>query len=172
MKTILLSGQSLENKEWIEQVQSSFKSKYSDTSVMYYEHWSRGEGKADVSLETDRFLNLVNSTSEEYILFAKSIGSVIFLNSLKRLTKYPKKVILVGVPLYMAKESGYDFSNLKNIVKFPVNIYQKKNDPYCSYTDLKTIEGGNVVVNEYKCINEEEDNHNYSNLETLNLLIS
>ncbi len=171
MKIILLSGQSLENKEWIEQVQSSFKSKYSDTSVMYYEHWSRGEGKADASLETERFLNLINTTTEEYILFAKSIGSVIFLNSLKKLSKYPTKVILVGVPLHMAKDSGYDFYNLKTILTFPVTIYQKKFDPYCSYTDLKTIEGGNVVINEYRCINEDEDNHNYSNFSTLLKLV-
>ena len=88
MKIILLSGQSLSNKDWIEEVNKTLKVNSYDTEVMYYSHWERGEGKADVEKETERLIQLINSLSEDYFIFAKSIGTVIFFNSIKRLRQW------------------------------------------------------------------------------------
>ena len=42
----------------------------------------RKEKRTDIELETKKFLDIVNSSDEEYILL-QSIGSIIFFNSLK-----------------------------------------------------------------------------------------
>jgi predicted alpha/beta hydrolase family esterase len=171
MKIILLSGQSLQNKEWIERVRSKFLEKYSDVDIMYYSHWDKGESIADVDLETEKFINLINTLNQDYILFAKSIGTVVFLNSLSKLKKQPQKVIMVGVPYILAKEKGYDFDTLKDKVKSEVAIFQKENDPMASYEDVKKAEGNRVKVNMYICNGEENDNHSYENLSYLLELI-
>lgn len=172
MKIILLSGQSLQNKSWIEDVQKKFKEKYQDVEIMYYDHWNRGEGTADVEIETKKFLQLTNGLDDEYMLFAKSIGTVIFLNSLPKLQNHPKKVIMVGVPYEVATQKGYKFETLKDFVKCDVSLYQKSQDPMGSYDVVKTIEGGKVNVYYYECINEEDNTHHYSNMDTLMKLIS
>lgn len=172
MKIILLSGQSLQNRSWIEDVRTKFKEKYQNVEVMYYDHWKRGEGTADVELETKNFLQLTNGFADEYMLFAKSIGTVIFLNSLPKLQNHPKKVIMVGVPYEVATQKGYKFETLKDLVKCDVNIYQKLQDPMGSYDIVNTIEGRKVRVYEYECINEEENTHHYANMDTLIRLIS
>jgi predicted alpha/beta hydrolase family esterase len=172
MKIVLLSGQSYSNKEWIERVQEKFLEKYTDVEIMYYEHWDRQEGKADVELETERFLKLTNNLTNNYILFAKSIGTVIFLNSLEKLEKQPQKVVMVGVPNDIAKEKGYDFKQLKISIKCDVDIYQKESDPMASYGSIKGIEGRSVKVNKYECIGEENNTHDYENLAYLLDLVS
>jgi len=167
MQLILLSGQSFSNKSWIEGLQRAFSQKYPDTEALQYSHWEHGGEIADVELETQKFTRHIDGLTEDYSLFAKSIGCVIFLNSLPILTRKPQKVTLIGVPNRLATEKGYDFTKLKTLVTFPVSIFQKRFDPQCSLEELPEIAGGQVSVNEYECIGEENNNHHYANTDTL-----
>ena len=167
MRVILLPGQHISNKEWIENVEKKFQEKFTNTKISYYDHWEKGEERTDIELETKKFLDIVNSSDEEYILFAKSIGSIIFFNSLKDLVKKPKGVLIVGIAYNLAKELNYDFTNLKEYISYPVNIYQKEFDPAGYYADIMSIDGGNITVNQYECVGEENNNHSYENYDYL-----
>ena len=83
MKIFLLPGQSISNKEWIEGVEKKSKEIFSETEVLYYEHWSLGGKDTNIALETEKLVKLVNSYTDDYIVFTKSIGSLVFLNSFK-----------------------------------------------------------------------------------------
>jgi len=172
MRIILLSGQNISNKEWIEDVEKKFQEKFTNTRISYYDHWEKGKEKADIELETKKFLDIVNSSDEEYILFAKSIGSIIFLNSLKDLKKKPKGVLIVGTAYNLGKKLNYDFADLAKYTSYPVNIYQKEFDPAGFYTEVMNISGDNVVVNKYECVREENNNHRYENYDYLLELLS
>ena len=163
MRIILLAGQHISNKDWIEKVEKKFQEKYPNTKISYYAHWEKGEQNTDVELETKKFLDIVNSSDEEYILFAKSIGSIIFFNSLKDLVKKPKGVLIVGLAYNFAKESNYDFTEFKKYISYPVNVYQKELDPAGFYNDVMNINGEGITVNQYECVNEENNNHSYEN---------
>ncbi len=171
MRIFILGGQSLSNREWVLEIKESINDSFTTVDVIDYEHWKKGEGRADVDLESSRFIEKVNSLPEDYMIFAKSIGTVIFLNSLSRLKKLPTKVVMVGVPLNVAKEQGYDFEKLKEVTEFPIAIHQKKNDPFSDYENLRVLEGGMVKVNVYPCLNEPENDHHYANMETVGGII-
>ncbi|MBI2357035.1 hypothetical protein HYV12_03240 [Candidatus Dojkabacteria bacterium] len=172
MKVILLSGQSLNNRSWIEEVGVSLKSHGLTPDVIHYSHWDIGGNSADVEKETEKLVELVGGINGDYCIFAKSIGSVITFNSVSKLSNLPKFAVMVGVPLNTAKESGYNLNELSLKVNFPVWIYQKRSDPYCSFTDLKAIEGGVIVVKEYECVNEPNNDHHYANMDTIKNIVT
>lgn len=171
MKIILLAGQSILNKEWIEEVEGEFNKEFPNTSVIYYDHWDSGSKDVNIEIETSKLLNMVDECDGEYMVFAKSIGTVVFYNSLKNLTKMPKGVLMVGIPYDSALGMGFDMEKLRDMVDFSINIYQKELDPFGKLEDIRRLEGGKVKVNEYVCTDEGNDNHHYANTKYLLELI-
>lgn len=171
MKVFLLPGQSISNKEWIEGVEKKFKEISSDTEVLYYEHWSLGEKDTNISLETEKLVKLVNSYTDDYIVFTKSIGSLVFLNSFKDLKRKPKVVLMLGFPYYLAKELDFDLKSLFNKIDFKVNIYQKEYDTAGKYEEVKPFSNEYVTVEKYVSAGEPNDNHSYVNLENISKLL-
>ncbi len=167
MRIFLLAGQSIENREWIEGVEKEFKKEFQDTEILYYEHWNTGEKEIDVKKEVERFLNSVNNFEGQYLVFAKSFGTIIFLNSLDKLKNKPKGVLMVGLCFRLALMKNYDFEILKEKADFKIKIFQKELDPAGFLKEIKKLSGGMVKVEEYKCFNEEKDNHYYANTEYL-----
>lgn len=165
MKLILLSGQSISNKEWIESVSNKLQSKYPNTHIQQYSHWNTKEKYADIEKETKELINNIKNTKEEYCIFAKSIGTIIALNTLKEIKHKPKFCIFLGIPLNLSKELGYDIKKLSFNTSFPIKIFQKENDSFGKYEDLKYLERENVKIFKYENTKEENNNHNYSNLE-------
>lgn len=163
MKIFLLPGQSIQNKEWIEEVEVEFKKEFPNTEVIYYEHWSLGEKQANIDLEVERLVEKINNCDGEYIVFAKSIGTLIFLNSVKHLKKKPKGILMVGFSYYLAKRLGYDVKELINSVDFRIDMYQKEFDTAGKYEEIKQFSNEYVSVNKYECVGEVNNDHHYAN---------
>ncbi len=53
MELILLAGNSLHNKAWIETVEREMRPLFSSTLIHEYEHWKTGRGMIDLDLELD-----------------------------------------------------------------------------------------------------------------------
>ena len=164
MKVFLLPGQSIGNKEWIEDVEKEFQKEFPNTEIIYYEHWSLEEKETNIDLETERFVKLVSECNEEYFVFAKSIGTLIFLNSFKTLKKKPKGVLMVGFCYYLMKRLGYDVSKLMKDVDFRIDIYQKEFDTAGKFEEIKEFSNKYIYVKKYECVGEENDDHHYANL--------
>lgn len=171
MKIFLLPGQSIRNKEWIEEVESRVKGIFSDSKIQYYKHWTLGEKQTDIPFETEKFVKLINECKEDYIVFAKSIGCLILLNSLKLLNRKPKAVLMLGFPYYLSSRLGSDLKELVERVDFKIDIYQKKYDTAGTYQEVKTLSNEYVFVNMYECIDEPNDNHHYANYEYISKLL-
>lgn len=171
MKIFLLPGQSIKNKEWIEKVEDRVKEMFSNSKIQYYKHWALGEKQTDIPFETEKFVKLVNEYEEDYVVFAKSIGSLIFLNSLKSLKRKPKAVLILGFPYYLVSRLGFDLKKLVENVDFRMNIYQKEFDTAGTYEEIKTLSNEYVFVNMYECIDEPNDNHHYANYKYISKLL-
>jgi len=167
MKIFLLSGQSILNKDWIEEVEKEFNKEFPNTTIIYYDHWDSDVKNINLERETSKFIDMVHECEEEYLVFAKSMGSVVFYNSIEKLTRKPNGVLMVGVPYQLAIEMGLDMNNLKEKTDFKVNIYQKESDPFGKLEGIRKIEGGTVKVKEYICTGEDNDNHHYTNTKYL-----
>lgn len=167
MKIFLLSGQSILNKSWIEDVEKEFNKEFPNTSIIYYDHWDSDIKNINLEEETSKFISMVKECEDEYLVFAKSIGSIVFYNSVKKLVNKPKGVLVVGVPYDLALSMGFDMKNLSKEVDFHINIYQKELDPFGKLEEIQKIEGGTVKVKEYVCVGESNDNHHYANTKYL-----
>jgi len=163
MKIFLLSGQSILNEEWIEEVEGEFRKEFQDTTVLYYDHWSSGSKNIDLKKESSKLIEMINGCKGEYLVFAKSIGTIVFYNIVEKLVRKPNAVLIVGVPYDLASKMGFDMKKLKGQVDFKINVYQKKLDPFGNLEKVKDMEGGMIRVNEYICTNEDDDNHHYAN---------
>lgn len=163
MKIFLLAGQSLSNKEWIEEVEQEFKKEFQDTKIIYYDHWKNESKNIDSEKEVGKFVKLVNEYTGDYLVFAKSIGTIIFSKGMEKLTNKPKGVLMVGIPYNLALDMGVDMDKLKEKIDFNLNIYQKELDPLGNLKDIENVGGGKVKVSKYVCEGEENNNHHYSN---------
>lgn len=171
MKIFLLAGQSILNKEWIEEVEKEFNKKFDDTSIIYYDHWSSSSKNIDLEKESSKLIEMINEYDGEYLVFAKSIGTIVFCNVIEKLKRNPNGVLMVGVPYDLASKMGFDMSKLKEKVDYIICVYQKQHDPFGEFEDVKRMEEGMIKVNEYICTNEENDNHHYSNTSYLLKLV-
>ena len=53
MNLILLAGNSISNKQWVEELAASLAKLFAKTTVHYYDHWTTGIGEIDINKEVE-----------------------------------------------------------------------------------------------------------------------
>ncbi|MEK6846667.1 MAG: hypothetical protein AABY16_00710 [Nanoarchaeota archaeon] len=167
MKLILLGGNSVHNKKWIEAVRDELKNLFDECVVHYYEHWkTKGEINWNIEIE-----NLVKNIGDSNcIIFAKSAGIGVALQAIYQKKIKPKKCIFVGIPLEWAEIYGNNLSPYFINYKVPTMFIQQTNDPYTSFNDLKLFLKKNKVEN---CNLKEfsGNDHNYNDFVEIRKLV-
>lgn len=168
MHIIYLTGGSIRNKVWIEEIKSEFD-KFSDGQILYYSHWETGEKNLNFEVETKKLSELV-AGKDEYFVFAKSIGSVLALKSIYEKIISPKKMVICGHPYNLAKELGFPINDYLKSLTVPTIFVQNEFDPLFSFNNLETVlkEGGSVDYHLIK--NSSNNTHDYEDLEKLSKL--
>src|SRR5581483_3101081 len=138
MNALLLSGMSLRNRDWITEVASTLKPLFKTTLVQAYEHWATGR-TMDLDIEEQSIKTKLPDLGNEYIIFAKSAGSVLGLRAIANGTLRPKKCIFCGVALGMAKKADLPIADWLAQANCPILFIQNNNDPAASFSDLKTF---------------------------------
>lgn len=169
-KLLLFAGNSKSNKEWIEEVHANLHDLFDESEILYYSHWDSEVPKdIDLDLEIERLANLANGL-EDYIVFAKSAGSLATLKAIHQNKINPKKVFIVGLPVNWGREKGYEFEEWLKSLTHPTTFIQKTSDPQMSFLDL------NGFLQQYENLNHElieveGDTHHYENVEELRRII-
>lgn len=149
MNLLLLSGASVRNKKWIEEVEDSCKSHFDKTYVQNYQHWDNQE--MDFSLEIElnelRKLSFVN---ESYIVFAKSAGSILACSAISQGMLHPNRCIFAGFPLEMVKNYNLPADAWLSSVKNPMILLQNEFDPLGSYIEVASyitkVNNANITI--------------------------
>ncbi len=172
MKLILMSGNSLKNREWIYLVENALKPLFSQTYVMVYEHWAQAQPMADIDLEAAKLATLAQSFNEDYAIFAKSIGSVITLKDIVAGKIAPQQLVITGLPLNLINELGLDIADWLKSLTMPTLIIQNSDDPVGSFANLANISAEAVQQAKLKLIKIPGNNtHDYDDLKYLKSLI-
>ncbi len=137
MKLIVLPGNSPLNKQWGEKVEAALRSHFSSIYVQQYSHWNKNPN-IDFVVEIKKLIDHAKD-KESYIVLAKSAGILLVLKAICEEGFKPKKCIFLGTPWSWALEKGEDMGPWLKGLTIPLLFIQEKEDPICSYNQLKQI---------------------------------
>jgi predicted alpha/beta hydrolase family esterase len=158
MKTIILPGFSVHNKEWADELANNFKLITNSKVVVHnWLHWNNG--KSSLSLK-EELNNIIKEVGEEKVnIIAKSVGTMVAMHLLKVIPNKIEKIILCGIPS-VSQERKKLFTtplsvfNPKNIV-----VFQNTKDPFVSYEEVKQFM--KKINSKIKVFKKERSDHNY-----------
>lgn len=163
MELILLGGNSVKNKEWIEEVENYLKEDFDSTHVHYYKHWETGEALIDINYEVNSLANYL-SNKEDYVIFAKSAGCLVVVKGVYDGKISPSRCVFAGFPVAWAKENKFDLDNWLNEYSVKTSFVQNSHDPAIFVEDLRNYLD-EMNFSNYKIIELEGDTHSYDDLE-------
>lgn len=169
MKLLLLSGNSISNKKWIEEVGQILNPLFDEIKIHYYKHWETGEEIIDLDSELSTLTAEINEW-KDYMIFAKSAGCLLTLKGIYEKKIHPLKCVFVGAAIDWGKERQFlvgDWLKNYNTTTF---FIQKTNDPVISFKNLKKILE-DLDVKNYSLKEIPGNDHNYLDLEFLRQVI-
>lgn len=166
MNLLALGGESLRNQEWIHQVGEEFKPLFDRVVVQDYAHWASGAPGIDVDRELDVAAQTAHDLGD-YVIFAKSAGSVLSLKGIAEGRLRPRACLFAGLPLGMIRvlETGdwWKFS-------MPVALVQNTGDPVSPYREVEAYLRERLPAGSYKLVELPGDTHHYGDLSKLESL--
>lgn len=160
MKIILLGGNSLKNKEWVEGMAVLLKKQYDDVVAFHYLHWKEGGALINLDREIDGLKILLKDCSE-YIFIAKSAGSLIALKGIYKNIFSPRVCVFLGLPVLWSRKNGFEIDFWLNGFSVPTLFIQKLEDPAIYAKNLKILLE-KVGVSNYSVNTVPGNEHEYS----------
>lgn len=164
MNLLLLGGNSIKNRGWIQQIGEDLRPYFEEVLVHQYKHWSSGTEFIDFEAEQIA-LDSVDKT-KEWCVFAKSAGTLLTMMAVKNKKFAPLKSVFVGTAINWGRERGVDVEKLIEAYSIPTFFIQKTSDPACSFLDLKAL----LENQEFKSVElyeVEGNDHSYDDLKLL-----
>jgi predicted alpha/beta-hydrolase family hydrolase len=154
MKTIILPGFSIHNKDWAKEVANNLD----DNAVIHnWLHWENGKSSLNLKEELK---NITEEIGEDKVnIIAKSVGTMVCMHLVKTIPKKINKIILCGIPsvskmrkdLFTTSLLGF---NSKNII-----VFQNTKDPFGNYENVnKFMKDINNII---EVIKKERSDHDY-----------
>jgi len=171
MKLILLSGNSYTHKEWIEQVEDSLRDLFDSTYIQYYKHWEDKSPVIHLDHELDVLKTAVDPKDPEYVVFAKSAGTLLALSAVNKGIFKPKRCIFVGLPVVWGRTNGFEVDSWIQDYSINTLFIQKTHDPAMFFSDLELYLQDKKVVNS-SLVELPGDDHYYGDLALLKAKIA
>ena len=170
MDLILLSGNSKNTKNWIEEVEVKLKPLFNSTHVHGYSHWNTdNNNKIDLGLELKNLTDYLKA-KEDYVIFAKSAGAVLTLKGIFEKKIFPLKCVLVGIPTLWCKEEQVPLEKFIKDYSITTVFIQKDNDPLGKADELKNLLKRNNVKN-FKIVEIPGEDHHYEDLDQIKEIV-
>jgi hypothetical protein len=168
MNIILLAGNSIHNKQWIYEVEAKLGPLFEQSYIQDYSHWANGKENIDFTLESEK-LSAKVSNLVTYVIFAKSVGTILALEGIYKRILRPAKCIFVGVPLKGIHQAAIPFNDWLEHTDVPILFIQNSNDPVGAYGELKDYIKPAVRFTMTESVG---NSHNYDDLDTIKKLVA
>ena len=176
MRLILLAGNSVNNRAWIEGVEAELRDLFDSTYIHIYNHWINGGAMIDLETELKGVFEEVRKANDvdgedEYIIFGKSAGVILTLKGVYEGMLTPRRCMFLGTPVEWARDQGFEVN--KWIEDFSVKSYflQNRNDPAMNALNLKEYLATNGVKN-YDLVVFDGEDHHYPNIKEIKELMT
>lgn len=121
---------------WGEAMATHFGSSFDDVYVQNYDHWIHGNETIDFEAEAHKLHGIIqNEADTEYVIFAKSFGSILALQSVFKNFIKPTQCVFFGMPLNVVEAQDIfknDWSPLSTFA-IPAIAFQNTHDPVANY---------------------------------------
>lgn len=155
MKTIVLPGYSLHNKDWALEIKKSLSFRQS-VLVHEWQHWQLG-GTLHPEHEIGKILKEIGR--DKVNLIAKSIGTMICMHLLAEIPEQINKIILCGIPSVSEERKKPFTASLSVFPEKDIVVFQNTKDPLASCEEVKDFMRD--VNPKIKVIEKERSDHNY-----------
>jgi hypothetical protein len=165
MDLVLLSGNSISHKKWIEEVADTLKPLFDKIYLQYYKHWETGDEVILMDHEIGVLKNALKDL-DSYLVFGKSAGTLLTMRAVYEGFLQPVKCVLVGVPVPWGEMHNFAVDAWSEEFSVPTLFIQKTQDPAMPFDDLSLYLQKQQVRN-YRMVELEGDSHYYGELELL-----
>jgi len=165
-KLLVLSGNSVHNREWGETCAEFFRSDFDRVYFLHYDHWTSGEPLINFATELDKINEIVVGSGEQndWYIFAKSIGTVLTMTAVLQVIIRPEKCVFFGMPLGL---SAYDDWSFLSEFSRPTIAFHNTKDPTAPYDEtikkLSELAPTTIVLK-----TREGDTHDYLDFASYN----
>ncbi len=155
MKTIVLPGYSLHNKDWALEIKKGLSFRQS-VLVHEWQHWRLG-GSLHPKHEIAKILKEVGRDKVNVI--AKSVGTMICMLLIAEIPDQINKIILCGIPSVSEERKKLFTAYLSGFPVEKIIVFQNTKDPFASFEEVKDFMKD--VNPKIKVIEKERSDHNY-----------
>jgi hypothetical protein len=169
MKLIILPGNSPKNREWGEHMAQFFRGRFSPIYVQEYDHWKNGREVIDLDAELEKLKKSAGQGS--YVIFAKSIGSVLAMKGFSEGEIDPAKCVFFGFPLAWCEKNKIPAEYWLRRFERPCLFVQQRDDPYLPAEELRFVLKDDKLSNCVMCEVPGND-HGYRDIKGVQRIIT
>jgi len=170
MHAIILPGNSKRyNKQGLIDTTKHLEDLFETTTAHYYKHWE-GDSEDETSpIDMEHEVNTLAeevANKDEFVIVAKSVGTVVTLKTISERGIKPKKCVFLGFPGVEYAKSQGNFDKWIKDYNVPTLFIQQTNDPFYKFAELE-IALDTLQLKDFNLIETAGDNHAYDNYEEI-----
>ena len=127
MNAVVLGGMSPRHHEWVSQMTETLKPECEVVQSLNYRHWEQPGSEMDVAYEIARVAELVEGLGE-YVVVAKSIGTIVTTLATTRGLLSPKRCLFMGFPLKLVVVEFPEMASALPLLP-PTTFLHNEHDP-------------------------------------------
>lgn len=168
MNALILGGMSPRHHDWVRQVAHQVGEQFDSVRFLDYRHWP-DDSQMDIEHEIVQAAALAEEL-DEYVVIAKSIGTVVTTLAIARGLLQPKSCLFMGFPLNVVEA---DFPEVAtSLPTLPKTIFlHNDQDPLGSYDDVQVYVHAHAPQH-YLTIRTPGNTHDYEDFDLMRANLS
>jgi len=135
MNALILGGMSPRHKAWVRQVAEVLQPYFDEVRPLDYRHWDAADTEMDLEYEISQ-ADVLAKNFDEYVVVAKSIGTVLASFANARGLLAPQRCVFMGFPLKVAEAQFPEVANA--LPQLPPTVFlHNERDPLGSAAAVK-----------------------------------
>jgi predicted alpha/beta-hydrolase family hydrolase len=136
MNAVIFGGMSPRHREWVRKLAEALRPEYDIVHFLMYRHWDRPGMEMDLEYEISQAARLAQQL-DDYVVIAKSIGTVLTTFAYDRKLLVPKRCVFMGFPLTVVNA---EFPQVAGALPYlPSTVFvQNEYDPLGTVNAVKT----------------------------------
>jgi hypothetical protein len=167
MNALVFGGMSPRHHEWVRQVAEALRSHFDEVRLLDYRHWAQQDTEMDLEYEITQAAALAEGL-EEYVVVAKSIGTVLTTLAVARGLLTPQYCAFMGFPLKVVEADLPEVAEALPHLPSTTFLHNDR-DPLGPAEAIEKYIGAHKPAS-YQFMTVRGDTHDYTDFDLITLL--